>query len=372
MHEIEAKSILNKAKKIDSWFLSMGGMNIYRGCQHNCAYCDGRAESYSVEGEFGKDVAVKVNAAGLLNRALSPKRKRKPLKYAYVLVGGGVGDSYQPAERKYQLAREALKIIGHHRFPVHILTKSSLVERDLDQIVKINEESGAIVSMSFSCVDDELAKIFEPGCSTPTQRLASLAKFKAAGVATGMFLLPLIPFVTDKPELIDQAVGKAAEIGVDFVLFGGMTLKDGKQKNHFFDVLDGYQPDLVNQVASLYGPSKWGSASSDYYHSIAEVFNVVADRHKVAKRIPSRLFKNILNINDQVIVTLENIDYFSRQSSGKSPYGRAAWTISQLDEPLISMGRRIRQISGVGPAAEKIIREIINTGNSSLHESFFP
>ena len=91
--EIKAKSILRKYKKIDSWFISQYGMNFYRGCNHNCVYCDGRSEGYYVEGEFGKDVCVKINTIDLLRRELDPKRKRIPLKRCYIMLGGGVGDS---------------------------------------------------------------------------------------------------------------------------------------------------------------------------------------------------------------------------------------------------------------------------------------
>ncbi len=104
--ETEAKSILRKHKKIDSWFLSRYGMNLYRGCTHNCVYCDGRAEGYYVEGEFGKDVVVKVNAVEILKKELDPKRKRIPFKRGFILVGGGVGDSYQPIEKKIQTDAE--------------------------------------------------------------------------------------------------------------------------------------------------------------------------------------------------------------------------------------------------------------------------
>ena len=91
--EILAKSILRKRKKIDSWFLSHYGMNFYRGCLHNCVYCDGRSESYYVDYNFGEDVEVKVNAIELLNRELNQRRKRITLKRSYIMLGGGVGDS---------------------------------------------------------------------------------------------------------------------------------------------------------------------------------------------------------------------------------------------------------------------------------------
>ena len=113
--EVRAKSLLRKSSRIDSWFLAGCGMNLYRGCAHDCAYCDGRAEKYAVEVEFGREVAVKVNAPELLRRELAPPRRRAAsagrAPAGYVLLGGGVGDSYQPAEKRYRLARSALELL---------------------------------------------------------------------------------------------------------------------------------------------------------------------------------------------------------------------------------------------------------------------
>lgn len=111
VREIEAKSILRRQKRIDSWFVAPYGMNLYRGCTHGCVYCDGRSERYYVDGEFGRDVTVKINAVELLRRELDPARRRKALARGYVFLGGGVGDSYQSAEETYRLARGALEIM---------------------------------------------------------------------------------------------------------------------------------------------------------------------------------------------------------------------------------------------------------------------
>ena len=118
IREINAKSILRKHKKIDSWFLSRYGMNLYRGCTHSCVYCDGRSEKYNVEGEFGSEVEVKINAIDVLKRELDPKRKKVPIKKGYVMVGGGVGDSYQEIEKKYELTRKTLILLYEKDFPV--------------------------------------------------------------------------------------------------------------------------------------------------------------------------------------------------------------------------------------------------------------
>ncbi|MBN1217024.1 MAG: radical SAM protein [Candidatus Lokiarchaeota archaeon] len=152
--EINAKSLLRKHKRIDSWFGARYGMNLYRGCSHNCIYCDGRDEKYYVEGEFGRDVAVKINAPELLKKELNPARKRVPFKKGYFIIGGGVSDSYQPIEIKYRITRQIIEIINAYNYPIHILTKSILVERDLDLFKENNKKNNTIISFSFSSVDN--------------------------------------------------------------------------------------------------------------------------------------------------------------------------------------------------------------------------
>jgi len=125
-------------------------------------------------------------------------------------------------------------IIKEFKFPVHMLTKSSFIEEDLEVLKEINKQSRTIVSMSFSSVDEKISNTFEPGVPSPEKRLDTLKRFKDAGIAAGMFLLPVIPFVTDKTELMEAALEKASEYGLDYVVFGGMTLKNGRELVYFF------------------------------------------------------------------------------------------------------------------------------------------
>ncbi|MCD4670001.1 MAG: radical SAM protein, partial [Actinomycetia bacterium] len=250
--EISAKSILRKHKKIESWFMTHYGMNLYRGCIHNCVYCDGRYEKYYVEGEFGKDVVVKINAIELLAKELDPARKRKPMPKSFMMLGGGVCDAYQPVEEKYCLARQTLELIEKHNYPVHILTKSILVERDMDILKRINSQNKALVSFSFSSVDSDICSIFEPGVPGPDEKLEMIGKLKKAGISCGMFLMPVIPFITDSPEMIERSLKKAKEAGIDFVIFGTMTLKEGRQKDYFIRVLKEHFPELTAKYESIY------------------------------------------------------------------------------------------------------------------------
>ncbi|MCB9210385.1 MAG: hypothetical protein H6610_07010 [Ignavibacteriales bacterium] len=367
-YEQEAKSILRKHKKIDSWFISNYGMNLYRGCTHDCVYCDGRAENYFVKGDFGKDIVVKKNAIDILRKELDPKRKRIPLKRSFILPGGGVGDSYEPIEQKYELTRKTLKLLYEYNFPVHILTKSILVKRDLDILQKINNKNKAIISFSFSSVDERISKIFEPHAAKPLERLEAISFFKEHGFNCGMFLMPVIPFITDTPKMIEQTIREGVKAGIDFIIFSGMTLKEGRQKEYFMNTIAEHFPHLQLEYENLYRENKWGNPSSEYYETINFTFDTFSKKYKVPKRIPAYLFNNILDENDLIIVILEQIDYLLKLRGYKSNYGYAAYAISKLDTGISNIRSEIGRINGIGPAIRKIIWEILDTGTSRYYE----
>jgi DNA repair photolyase len=367
LNEITAKTILRRHKRMDSWFISRCGMNLYRGCSHACVYCDGRDEKYRVDGEFGRDVAVKTNALEILKRELDPARKRKPFRPGLVMLGGGVGDSYQPAEEAYELSRGALGLIRDFGHPVHILTKSTLVERDLDIIREINDQSRAVVSFSFSSLDPEVAGIFEPGLPEPAERLEIMRRFKKAGINCGMFLMPVIPFLTDTPEQITRILRAGKQAGADFVVFSGMTLKDGIQKDHFMRVLEHRFPQLLHDYITIYTDSPWGETIPEYFQHIHAVFSTVVRTVGLPVRMPRRLFDNLLHVNDKVAVLLEHIEYLLRlKGAGRTPFGPAAHAISKITEPLTAM--RLQSVDRIGPAVAREVRAILETGTSPRYE----
>jgi DNA repair photolyase len=370
IREIQTKSILRKHKKIDSWFMSHYGLNLYRGCMHSCAYCDGRAEKYQVEGEFGNDIAVKKNAIELLDRELNPVRKRKPMPRSFMVLGGGVCDSYQPVEGQYRLARKTLELINKYNYPVHILTKSVLVERDLDILEQIRAKNPVIISFSFSSVDENISRIFEPGVPSPLRRLEAIKKFKDRGFYCGMYMMPVIPFITDPLQMMDNTISAAKKAGIDFVIFGGMTLKQGRQQDHFMKVLSEHYPELIEEYIGIYRNSgEWGQASDSYYRNISQIFNLLMEKYKIPKRIPPYIYKQVLNESDQVIVILEHLDYLLKLKGRKSPFGYAAYSISKIDKPIEEIQFESDKIKGVGAVAFKIIKEILETGTCRQYES---
>jgi len=365
---INAKTILTKHRFMDDWFLSKYGMNLYRGCEHACGYCDGRAEKYRVEGEFGEDVYVKVNAIELLKREI-PKIKEK----TFIFVGGGVGDSYQPAEKKFRLTRRTLELLKGFKFPIHILTKSSMVERDFDIIREINEQNGAIVSFSISSLADDVWKTFEPGASPPAERFKSIEKFSDAGIPTGVMFIPQIPFLSDDKDSIRDVVKASREAGADFILYGGMTLKEGRQKEHFMRILKEKFPYLEDKYRGLYKNSgMWGSAAQGYYSRINRITYDICREYKIPTRIPYKLFKDRIELKYEVAMILAHIGYFlEMQGKSGGAYKKASISIQKspfdVRQKTLAGEGGLRKPPGVGKVIGGIVDEIVKERRCRLY-----
>ena len=180
--------------------------------------------------------------------------------------------------------------------------------------------------------------------------------------------MPVIPFITDTPEMIEASINKGIDAGIDFIIFSGMTLKDGRQKDHFMKILSDSFKKLELEYGNIYTGSKWGNYTSEYAETINYTFDLFAKKYKVPKRIPSYLYNDILEENDLVIVVLEQIDYLLKLKGYKSNFGYAAYSISQLNTPLTAIRKELTQIRGVGPTIKKIIWEILDTGSSKYYE----
>ncbi len=243
--EIHAKTILNHVKQPDDWFGLKYNMNLYRGCQHQCIYCDSRSACYQIE-NFA-DIHVKVNAIDLLADALPRKRVRGTIGF------GSMNDPYMPIERKYQLCRRALEVIAENRFPVHIITKSDLALRDLELLQQINADTYAAVSFTITTADDELARKIEPGAPLSSARFAAMKTFSDAGIHTGVMMMPVLPFIADTLENVDALLKLAHAAGADYILpWFGLTLREGSRE-YFYAKLDRLFPGIQQQYARQFG-----------------------------------------------------------------------------------------------------------------------
>jgi DNA repair photolyase len=204
----DSQSIISRNNSPDVGFET--SLNPYRGCEHGCAYCYARPTheylGFSAGLDFESKILVKLNAGSLLRAELS-KLSWKP----QVLVMSGVTDCYQPIERKLKLTRSCLEVLAEFRNPAAIVTKNFLVTRDLDLLQSLAKYDAAIVTISITTLDADLATKLEPRASTPRARLAAVRELAGAGIPVGVNVAPIIPGLTDHE--IPHIIQAAAEAG---------------------------------------------------------------------------------------------------------------------------------------------------------------
>jgi DNA repair photolyase len=196
-----------------------------------------------------RSLAVKENAIGLLDKQLSLRAKKN--QYGIIVVSSAT-EPYLQFEDELEMTRKILERILHYRFPVHIITRSNLVTRDFDILHAINQQAKAFITFSFSTLDDGVAKIFEPGATPPSQRLECLKQTIDAGFHSGVSLMPLLPFISDTSEQLDNFYSTFSNIGVKYIfpasihLFGegpadSKTLTLRAIEKHFPSLADQYR-----------------------------------------------------------------------------------------------------------------------------------
>jgi DNA repair photolyase len=274
--EIQAKSILVTSKNPSGWFGAKYNMNIYRGCQHGCIYCDSRSECYQIE-NFD-DIIVKANAIELLKSELPRKRIKG------TIATGAMSDPYIPLEKQYNLTGQALRVIADHRYPVQITTKSNLVLRDVEMLQEINK-TYACVAFTITTCDDSLAKKVEPFAPSSTQRLEAMGILSSLGICTGITMMPILPFIEDSVENITEIVKKAKEYGAQFIFPAfGMTLRD-RQREYYYRKLDELFPGTREKYEKRF--KNYYSCSVSSYAKVKNAFYETCNKYGVSTKIPT-------------------------------------------------------------------------------------
>jgi len=289
IEEITAKTILNHVKQPDPWFGLKYNMNLYRGCQHQCVYCDSRSDCYRIK-DFAK-IQVKINALDLLEGVLPRKRVRGTIGF------GSMNDPYMPVERVYRLTRKSLEIISANEFPVHILTKSDLVLRDIDLLVEISNVYAA-VSFTITTADDELAQKLEPGAPLPSQRFQAMGKLAKAGVLTGVTMMPILPFLEDSEENLLKIISFSKENGATYIIPSfGVSLRPGSRE-YYYQKLDRHFPGIKEKYIKQYGNQY--QCNIPNWQKMNILFQEEINRINISARIPVHEPKNIIGLSKQM------------------------------------------------------------------------
>ena len=277
-YEVQAKSIVSKApaaSKVPFTFT----INPYRGCQHACTYCFARNTHTYLDLDAGQDfnskVIVKVNAPELLRAKLSSRGWAGE----HIAMGTNV-DCYQRAEGRYELMRGIIAALRDAHNPFSILTKGTLILRDLDLLLESAEVTDVGLNVSAGFVDRDLWRAIEPGTPAPQRRLDACAALNDAGLRCGVLMGPVVPYLCDSPAQLEAAVRQAAAAGAAHVTPIVLHLRPGARE-WFLGWLRQAHPALVPRYPELYGRGAY--ARKDYQARITAEVRALADRYGIGR-----------------------------------------------------------------------------------------
>lgn len=259
-HEVMSRSALNHVPASSAMPFSWT-INPYRGCTHACVYCFARGTHEYLDLDAGRDfdsqIVVKTNVAEVLRRELAAGSWRRE----HVALGTNT-DPYQRAEGRYRLMPEIIEALAESRTPFSVLTKGTLIRRDLPLLRTAAEKVPVHLSFSIAVFDDGLQRRIEPGTPTASARLDAVRAAADAGFAVTVFLMPVLPHLTDSIPALDDALGRIKQAGARRVIYGALHLRPGA-KTWFLQWLEREHPELVSSYLGLY-PGQAANAPRGY------------------------------------------------------------------------------------------------------------
>lgn len=257
-------------------------INPYKGCEHGCVYCFARPSHAYLDLSPGLDFETKIftkpNAAELLERELaSPRYRPQPIAL------GVNTDAYQPVERKLGITREILKVLNAHSHPVEIVTKSSLVERDLDILAPMAERNLARVIVSVTTLDHSLSRVMEPRATAPKRRLQTIHNLHEAGISAGLLFAPVIPVLND--DEMETIVAKAVQAGANSAAYVILRLPH-ELKTLFQEWLHNHYPlkaeHVMNRVRDMRGGKEYQAGFGQRMTGTGEFATLISQRFRLA------------------------------------------------------------------------------------------
>jgi len=242
---------------------------------------------------LSRKVSEKKDILELLRKQLASRAKKK--QYGYIVLSSAT-DPYIGFEEKEILTKQILEIILEFNFPIHIITRSSLVNRDINILNKIKKKAilppdlaskslpGTLITFSFSTLDDDVASKFEPGATPPSERLKSLKYFSENGFNAGVALMPLIPFISDTKEKLNESYEVLKTHGAQYIMPASMSLNAGDEDGNMsrlFIHFSRHYPELVENYSRLY---ELGEIIS-YKHKLSQMLRNLNIKHNIPNRI---------------------------------------------------------------------------------------
>lgn len=276
-HEVAARSALNRVPSASAMPFDWT-VNPYRGCSHACAYCFARQTHTYLDLDAGRDfdeqIVVKVNVAEVLRRELAAPGWRREA----VALGTNT-DPYQRAEGRYRLMPEIIDALAASGTPFSVLTKGTLLRRDLPLLAAAKRDVPVHLAMSIAMPDQALRRTLEAGAPPFAARLETVRAAREAGFAVTVFLMPIVPHLTDAVDVLDDALERIAAAGATRVVFGALHLRPGARE-WFWQWLEREHPELVPAYRGLY-PGASTYAPAGYRTWLAARVRPLLRRHRL-------------------------------------------------------------------------------------------
>jgi DNA repair photolyase len=275
-YEVQARSIVNRVPESSRMAFNWT-INPYRGCQHKCVYCFARNTHTYLDLDSGEDfnsrVIVKVNAPELLRKKLASPSWRGE----HIAMGTNV-DCYQRAEGRYELMRGIISTLRDTANPFSILTKGTLILRDLDLLKEAAEVTQVGLNVSAGFVDKSLWRLIESGTPAPERRLEVCATFNDNGLDCGVLMGPIVPYLSDSLSQLDVTVRRIAEAGATHVTPIVLHLRKGARE-WFLGWLRQAHPELLSRYEEFYGrgayaPKKYQERINGQVRELAEHYGI--------------------------------------------------------------------------------------------------
>jgi DNA repair photolyase len=297
---LPSRSILNKTTSKRGLPFTHA-INPYRGCEFACRYCYARYTHEFMEmtdpEDFERKIYFKQNAAWLLTQEL------KRLKPDTEIALGTATDPYQPLERKQGVTRSILEVFARHSgFRLGIVTKSTLIARDLDLLEEIGRRHKLTVHLTVTTMNAKLARILEPRAPRPDLRMQTLATLRRAGLRAGVLCSPLMPGITDSRSSIRAVAKAAAEAGAKFFAAGALFLKPCSQPTFFRFVQENF-PEQLPAYERRYGQNAFVSA--EYRQRMADLVASICSEFKLGRRYEDESTTEAVNANSSAVVELQ-------------------------------------------------------------------
>jgi DNA repair photolyase len=271
--EVEAKSVINKvpaASRVPFDYT----INPYRGCTHSCVYCFARPTHTFLDMNAGRDfeskIVVKVNAPDVLRRELA----KKSWKGDHIAMGTNT-DPYQRAEGRYRLMRGIIEALRDARNPFSILTKGTLVLRDVDLLLEAAEYAEVSAAFSIGTLDEQVWRETEPGTPSPRARVDALRQLVEAGIPTGVLIAPILPGISDRPQQLRAVVEAVLDAGASYASPIMLHLRPGVREE-FMPWLAEVHPELVERYEHLY---RFAYGSKTEREALSRRVHGYADEH---------------------------------------------------------------------------------------------